>query len=65
MKRSALLVPLFIVLFFGVGGFMRYSRTVRTVDAVGLFFSGAASGIAVIRVADALRARSKGPQLPV
>ena len=63
MKRSSLLLPLLFGLFFCIGGFLRYSQTVRSVDAVGLFASGAVTGIAVLRVVEALRGR-RARQLP-
>ena len=60
MERSRpLFFFVFIFFFFGVGGLFRFSRDVRSVDAVGLFSSGVACGAAVVGFIAARRARIK------
>lgn len=60
MERLKPLLPFVVIFFFfGVGGLFRFSQHVRTVDAVGLFGSGMASGAAVFGFITALRARMK------
>jgi hypothetical protein len=50
--------PLFILLLFGLLGLYRFSHGVRSVDAVGLFASGAACGAAFVGLVRALRGKS-------
>jgi hypothetical protein len=49
MKRSPV-VSVLILLIVGIGGFVRFSQNTRGADAVGLFASGAVSGIALVRL---------------
>jgi len=60
MKTSKPLFPFVFILFLlGLGGLIRFSQNVRSVDVVGLFFSGAACGAAAAALIMALRARTK------
>jgi hypothetical protein len=54
------LVP-FVFIFFLIGflGLFQFSRNVRSVDAVGLFFSGFACGAAVVALVKAFSGKSR------
>lgn len=56
MKTSKpLFLFVFILFLLALGGLFRFSQNVRSVDVVGLFFSGAACGAAVAALIMALR----------
>lgn len=58
MNRKVIPALIFIFFFIGVLGFFRFSSEARTVDAVGLFASGAACGAALVGLVFALKRKS-------
>ena len=59
MARKPLALFAFILLLLGLSGLFRFSQNVRSLDVVGLFFGGVASGASLVGFVSAIRKKSK------